>query len=301
MESIHITEITREQAETWLGHTSFNRAISNRAVNLLASDMSAGRWNHVVAPPIMIDEDHGGVIDGQHRLKAFLLTDLPVFQSYVLEVPRKSIEVIDTGRTRSLADTLQLRGHQYGRIKSAWLNRGVQWATGVPTSQGLTRTSQVAMVEAAPNVEMAAKVTEATRVSTSRRTVIHVPYGVTSNLWDMQQYGVGGDLVIEFVSRLQTSQGLDDVMSRLQKKLLDAKNPRTKLTISHDVISYLIARVFNAWINDEEILQLLGRRNAVANLPGYPEWAEANGFDLVKDVRTNSRVTNEPLGQDTPE
>jgi hypothetical protein len=97
----------------------------------------------------------------------------------------------------------------------------------------------------------------------------------------MQEYADGGDAVVEFVSRIQTSQGLDDVMSRLQAKLLDAVNPRSKLMMSPETISYLVARVFNSWINDEELTKMYARRQAIQELPGYPEWVEANFPTLV--------------------
>lgn len=280
MESIHLATVTREEAEQWIGHTTFNRSISKRAIGFMKRDMEAGNWNSAVAPPIFIDEVGGGVIDGQHRLRAFLESNLETFTAYVAMVPRKSIEVIDTGRTRSLVDTLSIRGHEYGRQKSAWLNRGMSWAFGVKTSHVLTRKDQVEVIEAAPYADKAAEVAASMNYA-SKRLVVRMPTGIIACLWDMQQYGHGGDLVVEFVHRLQTSQGLDDLMSRLQAKMLDAVNPRTKLTMSGDTISYLVARVFSAWANDESLANILARRRAVYELAGYPEWVEATFPTLI--------------------
>jgi len=275
MESIHLTEITRNQAEIWLGQTDLNRSISDRAIGFMTKDMDDGRWQSAVAPPIFIDEVTGSVLDGQHRLRAFLKSSKPVFTSYLAEVPRRSIEVIDTGRSRTLADTLRIRGHVNTQAKSAWLNRGVQWAFGVKVSHVLTRQDQVQIIESSPNVEKASEVGGAMRSGHSRK-ILHIPTGTTACLWDMQEYANGGDAVLEFIKQVQSNQGLDELMSRLQVKLLDASNPRSKLTMSPDTISYLVARVYNSWANDEELTKMYARRQAVEELPGYTEWVEAN-------------------------
>ena len=274
MESIHPTKISRAQAETWLGSTTYNRPISKRAVTFMTRDINNNEWNSAVAPPIFIDEKSNGVLDGQHRLRAFLASDKNIFVAYVAEVPRKSIEVIDTGKTRSLGDTLAIRGHQYTTAKSAWINRGVQWAFGVLPSQVLTRRDQVGIIEANPNIEEIAQVASRLRHGSEGKG-IHIPTGIVSCLWDMQQYGLGSDTVHEFISLVQGNQGLDDLLGRLQAKLLNAANPRTKLRITPDAVSYLVARVFNAWVNNEPLANLYARRASIEELPGYSEWTEA--------------------------
>jgi hypothetical protein len=277
--SIHLVEVTRDQAETWLGHTTFNRPLNKRTVRMLAHDMVKGNWNHLVAPPILIDEASSGVIDGQHRLKALLLSNLESMEAFVLKVPRKAIEVIDTGRPRSLSDTLAIRGHENTVVKSAWLNRGVQWATNVRATHALTRTEAIALIEAAPNIDQAAKVTDVLRRRSNK--IVGLPIGSIACLWDIQEYGLGGELVIEFVERVQRSQGLDDLLYRFQKRLLDARNPRSRLTMSGDTESYLIARVFAAWAQEQDLSKIYARRNALYELPGYTEWCEANFADLL--------------------
>ena len=274
VESIHPTKISREQAETWLGHTTYNRPISKRAVKFMTRDINNNDWNSAVAPPIFIDEKGNGVLDGQHRLRAFLASDKDEFIAYVAEVPRKSIEVIDTGKSRSLGDTLAIRGHMYTTAKSAWINRGVQWAFGVLPSQVMTRRDQVEIIEATPNMEEIAKVSSSLRHGSPNK-VIHIPTGIVACLWDMQQYGLGSEMVHEFVSLIQGNQGLDEQLGRLQAKLLNAANPRTKLRITPDAVSYLVARVFNAWANDEKLANLYARRASIEELPGYSEWTEA--------------------------
>lgn len=278
MEKIHIT---KDQAEGWLGHTQHNRSMKVRAIQLLTTDMNQGLWNSDVAPPILIDEDHHGVVDGQHRLRAFIASDLETFEAYVNYVPRGSIEVIDTGLSRSLADTLTIRGHKYGLVKSAWLNRAFQWSVAGKLAHYVSRSRQVEMVENAPGLEKAVAITKAlaNQGSGNRSAVIRLPIGTVAALYQMQENnGVGGDTVVEFTNRIQGNMGLDDVMSRFQAKVLEAKNPRAKLSISPDSLSYMVARVYMSWVNDEDLSRLYARRVSVQELPGYPEWVEQNGL-----------------------
>lgn len=280
MESIHLTSVTREEAEEWLGRTNFQRPIGERRVRFMTRDMNTGEWVSTVAPPIYLDENTGAVLDGQHRLRAFLASELETFDAYVARVPRRHIEVIDTGKSRSLTDTLKIRGHEYAEYKSAWINRAMDWALGLKPSHVLTRRDQVELIESAPNLEAVCKEARQYRVSSSNK-VLHIPIGVTTSLIDMEHYGWDHGLAGEFVGNIQTSQGLDAMLSRLQAKLLDAANPRTRLTMPPDTQSYLIARVFGAWMNNTDLDKMYARHKAVEELPGYVEWVEANFGSLL--------------------
>lgn len=278
---LELVKITREQAEHWLGATNHQRRTRKGAVAHIKADMQSGNWHPELAPPILIDEKSGEVIDGQHRLKAFLDTKKETLESYLAKVPRKSIQVVDTGTSRTLEDTLDIRGHEYSRNKSAWLNRSLQWVTGQKASHVLTRSQQVELIEAAPHVDKAAEIAHQFHRLGGRK-VYRVPAGTTAALWDMQQYGIGSEWVEEFCRRIQTSEDLDSLLAKVQAKLVDAVNPRTKNTLSPDAQSYLLARTFNAWANEEEISRLYARRRAITELPGYKEWVEATFSKYVE-------------------
>lgn len=68
------TKVTRDMAERWLSANQANRKLRLSKVGAYRSDMDAGRWrgNDSV---IKIDRN-GGLINGQHRLTAFLLSSL---------------------------------------------------------------------------------------------------------------------------------------------------------------------------------------------------------------------------------
>jgi hypothetical protein len=274
MTDLKMVKITREQAEHWLGATVHQRRISTNTVNFLKADMQAGNWHPELAPPILIEKTTGEVINGRTRLLAFLETKKETLESYVDYVPRRAIEVVDTGRNRSLIDTLDIRGHENSRHKSAWLSRSAQWVTGFKPSKLWSRTQQVQVIEAAPHVDKAAEMAHFFQRLGGRK-VYRMPAGTVAALWDMQQYGVGSEWVEEYCRRIQGSEDMDPLLTLTQSKLVEANNPNRAKTMSADTQSYVLARTFNAWVNDEELSRIYARRIAIRELPGYSEWVEA--------------------------
>ncbi len=68
------TRITRAMAESWLGSNHTNRKLRRTKVDAYRSDMDAGRWR---GNDSVIKVNHDGeLINGQHRLTAFLLSGL---------------------------------------------------------------------------------------------------------------------------------------------------------------------------------------------------------------------------------
>lgn len=274
---MEIVKITREQAEEWLGKTIVQRNVTKRKMQFMTRDINNGDWNSKVAPAIWIDKKDGGILDGQNRIRAFLDSGRKIFVSYVGNANRADMEDMDQGTNRSLKNSLEMRGHEFAKEKSAWLNRGIQWAFGLKVSHVLTRKDQVEIIELVANMD---KAMTATHIMHQHRKVLTIPSGVASCLWQMQQPVDGADSVVDYVTRLQSSQGLDDTMSRLQAKLLDAKNPRTKTTMSADTISYLIARGYSAYVNEEILGNIYARRQGVTDLSGFQEWVQ-NSFPTL--------------------
>jgi len=145
----------------------------------------------------------------------------------------------------------------------------------------VNRTTQVAIVEASPYADKAAEMAFSLHRLGGRK-VYRIPTGTVAALWDMQQYGVGGEWVEEFCRRIQTSEDLTPMLARVQSKLVEIVNPKTKNTVNPDGQSYLVARVFHAWVNDEDISRFYARRVAIRELPGYKEWSEANFGSFIE-------------------
>lgn len=103
---ITVEEITPPIARQMLELNRDNRSIRPDRVCAYSADMQAGRWL-LTGEAIKITLDR--LIDGQHRLLACVDADVS-FQSVVVrEVDPSAMDVLDSGLTRSMGDTLRFR------------------------------------------------------------------------------------------------------------------------------------------------------------------------------------------------
>jgi len=100
--------VTPEIAEVWLSNNDRNRLVREGFVLALAEDMEADRWAEN-AETIKIAAD-GTLVDGQHRLRAVLLSGSTVPIWVAFNVPLTAQATVDTGKARTLGDTLGMRG-----------------------------------------------------------------------------------------------------------------------------------------------------------------------------------------------
>lgn len=94
--------VTPEMAKAWLKTNTLNREVRPGYVKGIAQAMKRGEWvlNH---QPIALNGSK--LLDGQHRLMAFLASGLPKIQMMVAyDVPTDTFDTIDIGAKRSHAD-----------------------------------------------------------------------------------------------------------------------------------------------------------------------------------------------------
>lgn len=102
-------KVTPAKAKEWLeGSNEANRSRSEIMVDRYAADMKAGRW---VPNGETIVFNGSSLLDGQHRLAAVVKAGVPVEMLVVTGVPSKAAPTIDTGKSRSIADFLRMRGN----------------------------------------------------------------------------------------------------------------------------------------------------------------------------------------------
>lgn len=102
-----IQTITPKKATELLANNPDNRLIRKSHVVWLANEMVEGRWQ-VTAQGVSLS-DNGQVVDGQHRLSAVIVANIPVQMMVATGVPADAIDVYDIGAKRTVADTLHLR------------------------------------------------------------------------------------------------------------------------------------------------------------------------------------------------
>lgn len=87
-----------------------NREESRASIKKYSTDMKEGRWQ-TTGDSIKITSE-GILIDGYHRLKAVIESGVPLFCAVAMGIQKKSYEVIDSGKRRTVADTLYVDGYK---------------------------------------------------------------------------------------------------------------------------------------------------------------------------------------------
>jgi hypothetical protein len=101
--------ITPDQAMEWLEQTNTNnRKLSQKHVDRLARDMTDGKW--VLTHSGIAFGPDGTLLDGQHRLWAICMSGMSVEMFVWRGVEPQSMMAIDAGKSRSLADILNIAG-----------------------------------------------------------------------------------------------------------------------------------------------------------------------------------------------
>lgn len=110
-----LTRITPDLAAKMLESNTHNRTVNDLHVSRLGEDMKNGKW--IVTHQGLAWDATGTLIDGQHRLWAVLGSKTSVVMMCAYNVDPDALKVIDTGKTRTVGQTLDLvSGRKNGRL-----------------------------------------------------------------------------------------------------------------------------------------------------------------------------------------
>ena len=98
-----VVDVTPEMAKEWLSHNCKNRKINMNIVAKYANDMKNGNWE-LNGESIAFNQD-GTLINGQHRLKAVIVSDTVVPMMVVTGLDNATA-LFDRGRNRRTSDYL---------------------------------------------------------------------------------------------------------------------------------------------------------------------------------------------------
>lgn len=122
-------DVTPDMAEAWLKRNFNNRPVSQDTVRAYAREMQRGRWMPVHQGIAFDIEDN--LVDGQHRLLAIIMSRRTVRLMVTFGLPSKvegtrmvGMDVVDRGKTRSVADQLKIQhGISGGSVLAMICNR----------------------------------------------------------------------------------------------------------------------------------------------------------------------------------
>lgn len=129
-------EVTPQLAKQWLGRNAENNRLPKESkIPAYARDMLNGNWQTDTGETLKFDPE-GTLIDGQNRLRAVVLAGIPVVFDVAHGVPRRAMQVVDTGAARSAGDTLRIAG-AHDRMRAASIVRWViLWDEKIFTGRG---------------------------------------------------------------------------------------------------------------------------------------------------------------------
>lgn len=119
-----IETITPAMAAEWLALNANNRPIKKGLVERFSRDMMEDRWD-MNGESIIIGRS-GRLLDGQHRLKAIVLSGATIESNVVRGIHDKAFETLGSGVSRTPGDVLSIAGVHNGVAVAAacrWLHR----------------------------------------------------------------------------------------------------------------------------------------------------------------------------------
>jgi hypothetical protein len=144
-----VVTLTPVLAQLLLDRNSANRPISKTGKNEIKQDIANGRF--VFNGESIIVSDTGVLNDGQHRCLNVLETGVSI-QTVIVFGPKEETRFsVDSGKSKTVANYLSMKGRKYTIILGAAANYIVQWKTrgSVSTANEYARPSKQAILEAA--------------------------------------------------------------------------------------------------------------------------------------------------------
>lgn len=219
-----VIDVTPELARVWLRSNTHNRRLRKRAVTDYARDMAAGHWN-LNGEAIKFAKD-GTVLDGQHRLRAVIDADTTVQMLVVVGLPAEAQETMDTGRKRTTADVMGLRGETNAAVLASVLRRVWAWDNGDTRFSGnyaATNKECAQLLAERPELRRSTEIAVRTRQAFPHipQSVLGVAHHLFSRIdldettWFFQRVGDGAELsvghpILALRARV-TSERLDSV------------------------------------------------------------------------------------------
>lgn len=136
--------VTPTMALAWLENAAKNRNIADSTVRRYGADMEAGRWT--LNGQGIIFDINGKLVDGRHRLTALVATNSEVRMLVVRGAKPEAFETMDSGRGRTLANTLGIEGHKNAAATSAAARIAWAYAAGVNLKYSASRSELLGLI-----------------------------------------------------------------------------------------------------------------------------------------------------------
>lgn len=229
--------LTKEMASEWLSKNDKNRNIDKHRVAAYTRQMNEGLWLQV-GDTIRFEGNYERLLDGQHRLSAFLKSNLTTLTVNVVTfLSEESFKAMDTGVKRSIANIIQINGtpdaltisaivYAIFSIQNGLVHFGSQGQTNTSASSTKATASEVIdFIEKTPAIFNAAS--KARSCYNNFRGLSKAEYGAFYFLFAQKDQ----ELADDFFEQLSSGLKLTDTspIYHLRKKLEQNKMSSVKM------------------------------------------------------------------------
>lgn len=269
--------ITPPQASEWLEkyNTANYRTLTQQTVKKYADLMRRGEWP--LTPASVSFGMDGRLLDGQHRLAACVLADVPLTTFVVRNVTSEAELYIDTGKPRSFADYLRYLGEKHNTALATTLNIIYSMYKGKPESL-VNKSRTVPAVELLHILDEHPKIRDAISwASTARK---HIP-GITQSYLAASRYlfsrvndpdpaSLAADVDWFFARLADGTELMETDPVRLLREILHRNACATKTNRMHS--SVIFALTIKAWNATREgrSMQILAYRPGGRSREQFP-------------------------------
>lgn len=113
--------VTPEIAKKWLTDNTMNRKINERIIKFYADQMAKDYWT--LSPDSITFSDTHKLLNGQHRLRAVILSNKSVYMTVMFNMPEEYFKNIDLHRKRTNRDVLSIYGVKQSTLVSAGISK----------------------------------------------------------------------------------------------------------------------------------------------------------------------------------
>lgn len=237
--NVTLETITPQVAGDWLEKNTRNRKLNDRTVQILARAIRRGDWK--LNAETMKFSRGGMLIDGQHRLSAVIVADMPIQSLVAWDVDENVFDTIDTGKRRSTADVMHLRGEVNTNQLAAALRLLHLWRTGNSFSEQRHAPSTIQLEELLdrePTIRTSITATQAAKkkLQNANHTILSVCHHLFSE--------IDRSAAHEFFGQLEKGTGLEetDPIYLLRERLSRPQRRDMRITIPE-----MGAYIIKAW------------------------------------------------------
>lgn len=229
--------LTKEMAAEWLSKNDQNRTLNNQRVLAYTRQMNEGLWLEV-GDTIRFEGNYEHLLDGQHRLSAFLKSNLDtMLVNVITHLSNSAFKAMDVGVRRTTADILKIDGIQDANTVASIVYAIFAIQSGLSSfnSSGTIRTNKasnkaipaevIAFIEKTPSIGAVAA--KANSLYKNFMAIGKSEYGAFYFLFSQKDQQLADDFFEQLVTGLNLNE--NSPIYHLRKKLEQNKMSGVKM------------------------------------------------------------------------